>query len=499
MMKRTVGLLMLFWLAVTGTVAGVSLDEFSPERVARWPGGIAERVSRERWPDAQFIYPDTISDMVQLLRQGKVDAFILPKVFVDSLLQEGVHDIEPLSPPLGEIPSAFLFPKSEKGNRLAGQMNEFLWRREADGTLKALREKWFSGNNGKQHFERPALTGENGTLTAVSNGINMPFVYLKGNTVIGYEMELFALFCADCGYDYKIELAASFEGALVGVETGKYDIGINAIEITPQRREKFFFSSPTYVDECLVVVCADEGTELGFFASLERKIKATLIDEGRWKMLAMGMGTTLLITACSALFGTVLGFFLCFLHRENIPAMNNAIRLVSRFFAGMPMMVLLMLFYYVVFGHAAIGGDAVAIVVFTITTGFDVFGMLQSGAASVPKGQMEAALALGFTERQAFRKFILPQAVLTFFPTYQASLVNLLKFTAIVGYIAVQDLTKMADLIRARTYDAFMPLIAISVLYLILAWLFMQLTERLLARLDPRRRTAEEILRGVRT
>ena len=75
-----------------------------------------------------------------------------------------------------------------------------------------------------------------------------------------------------------------------------------------------------------------------------------------------------------------------------------------------------------------------AVVVFSITTGLDVFGMLKSGAASVPKGQTEAALALGFSERQAFRKFVLPQAILTFFPTYRAEIVNLLKFTAIVGY-----------------------------------------------------------------
>ena len=116
----------------------------------------------------------------------------------------------------------------------------------------------------------------------------------------------------------------------------------------------------------------------------------------------------------------------------------------------------------------------------------------------MPKGQTEGALALGYTERQAFRKFILPQAVRTFFPTWQSSIVNLLKLTAIVGYITVQDLTRMADLIRARTYDAFMPLIVISVLYLILAYLTVKLTGLLTARLDPTRRRPENILPGVK-
>ncbi len=162
------------------------------------------------------------------------------------------------------------------------------------------------------------------------------------------------------------------------------------------------------------------------------------------------------------------------------------------------MMVLLMLFYYVIFGSISISGTAVAIVVFSIMLGFDVFGMLKSGAASVPREQTEAALALGFSEGQAFRKFVLPQAVLTFFPTYQTALVSLLKFTAVVGYIAVQDLTKMADLIRARTYDAFMPLIVISVMYLILTWLMTKGLELVMGRIDPRRRTPERILRGVK-
>ena len=94
MMKKSIGyLLLLFWLAVAAQVSAASLDELAPERVGRWPGGIAERVSKERWPKAQFLYPDSISDLVQLLRQGKIDVFILQKAFVDSLRQ--AYDKDP--------------------------------------------------------------------------------------------------------------------------------------------------------------------------------------------------------------------------------------------------------------------------------------------------------------------------------------------------------------------------------------------------------------------
>ena len=482
----------------TAMAADVSPEALSPRRVARWPGGVSEQRSKELWPDAQFIYADTIADMMQMLKQNKLDAAVVQRVFYNALRAEGVEGVETLEPPIGKLPTGYLFPNNEQGNKLGDQMDAFIEKCRADGTLRALQDKWLHGTKETRVFERPALTGENGVLTVASNGVNMPFIYIRKKHAVGYEVELFALFCAEHGYDYKVEIATSFEGMLVGVETGQYDIGINAIEVTPDRQQKFRMSTPTYEDDVLVVVRSDAAGS-GFFAWFEKQIYETFIEEGRWRMLAMGMGTTLLITALATVFGTALGFLLCFLYREKNPAVNAAIDLVFRFFAGMPMMVLLMLFYYIIFGSIDIGGTAVSVVVFSITTGLSVFGMLKSGAASIPEGQMEAALALGFPGRQAFRKFILPQAVLVFFPTYQAEIINLLKFTAIVGYIAVQDLTKMADLIRARTYDAFMPLIAISVLYLILAWLLTVIAKWVFARLDPKQRSADEILRGVRS
>ena len=494
-MIRKFVLLLLSLFLLTGLCAAE--NEIEVKRAAWWPGGVAEREAYSRWSGVQHIYPDTISDMMQMIRQKKVDAAILQRVFYDALKAEGVEGVEALDEPIGKLPTGYLFRRSEHGDTLGDQMDDFIDKCTADGTLERLQEKWLRGTPETRVFERPALTGENGTLTVASNGVNMPFIYIQKKNAVGYEVELFALFCKEYGYDYKVEVSSSFEGALVGVETGQYDIGINCIEVTESRKEKFRMSKPTYEDDVLVIVRA-EPSKQGFLDSLKKQVHATLLEEGRWKMLAAGMGTTLLITLSATVFGTALGFLLCFLYREGNPAVNGAINLISKFFAGMPMMVLLMLFYYVVFGSVHIGGTAVAIVVFSITTGLSVFNMLKSGAASVAKGQTEAALALGFSERAAFRKFVLPQAVLTFFPTYQAEIVNLLKFTAIVGYIAVQDLTKMADLIRARTYDAFMPLIAISVLYLILAWLFTLAADWMMTRLDPRKRTADEVLRGVK-
>ena len=100
-----------------------------------------------------------------------------------------------------------------------------------------------------------------------------------------------------------------------------------------------------------------------------------------------------------------------------------------------------------------------------------MFAMLKSGVGAVDKGQTEAAWALGYSDRRAFFRVVLPQALPHFFPAYKGEITATIKATAIVGYVAVQDLTKMGDIVRSRTYDAFFPLIAVAVIYFILAWL----------------------------
>ena len=113
------------------------------------------------------------------------------------------------------------------------------------------------------------------------------------------------------------------------------------------------------------------------------------------------------------------------------------------------------------------------------------------------KGQLEGALALGYGNGKAFLNIILPQAIPHILPLYQGELTALLKSTAIVGYIAVQDLTRMGDLIRARTYDAFFPLIAVAAIYFILAAVLIALFKRLTFKFDYTKRNRETIMKGI--
>ena len=158
-----------------------------------------------------------------------------------------------------------------------------------------------------------------------------------------------------------------------------------------------------------------------------------------------------------------------------------------------------MILYYIIFGKVNISGAAVSVVGFTLVFGSAVFAMLRAGVGAIDRGQLEAAYALGYTNRKAFYRIILPQALPHFMPAYKGEITALIKATAVVGYVAVQDLTKMGDIVRSRTYEAFFPLIAVAIIYFILAAILTFLVNKIEIRIDPRRRSKQQILKGVKT
>ncbi|MBQ6435732.1 MAG: ABC transporter permease subunit, partial [Synergistaceae bacterium] len=164
---------------------------------------------------------------------------------------------------------------------------------------------------------------------------------------------------------------------------------------------------------------------------------------------------------------------------------------------GTPIVVLLMILYYIIFGKVDISGIWVAVIAFSLTFGTSVYRMLTFGTGALDRGQTEAAYALGYTDLQTFFTIILPQAALHFMPSLREEVTMLIKSTAVVGYIAVQDLTKMGDIVRSRTYEAFFPLIAVAIIYFILAGLLNAIVLRIHWKITPSMRKPEDILRGI--
>jgi len=142
---------------------------------------------------------------------------------------------------------------------------------------------------------------------------------------------------------------------------------------------------------------------------------------------------------------------------------------------GTPVLVLLMIIFYVVFASIDIDPVIVAVIAFGLNFAAYVSEMYRTGIEGVDRGQTEAGIAMGFTKITTFIYIIMPQAARRILPVYKGEVISLVKMTSIVGYIAVQDLTKASDIIRSRTFDAFFPLIMVAVLYFIISWLLMLL------------------------
>ncbi|MBR4530020.1 MAG: amino acid ABC transporter permease [Lachnospiraceae bacterium] len=214
------------------------------------------------------------------------------------------------------------------------------------------------------------------------------------------------------------------------------------------------------------------------------------VKDDRWHYLTRGLRTTLIVTLFAALLGVILGFLVAIIRNahENtgkLRFLNGLCNLYLTVIRGTPAVVQLMIIYFVIFGSVRIDKTITAIIAFGINSGAYQAEIFRSGISSIPRGQFEAGRSLGFSYRQTMVHIIMPQALRVVVPTLCNEYITLLKETSVAGYIALEDLTKGGDIIRSRTYSAFMPLIAVALIYLILVLVLTRLVsllERRLAR-----------------
>ena len=216
--------------------------------------------------------------------------------------------------------------------------------------------------------------------------------------------------------------------------------------------------------------------------SMSDSFYTNLIAEDRYRMILDGLQVTLIITFCAAILGTLLGGLVCWMRMSRRSWLQKVAKVYVDIMRGTPVLVLLMLMYYVVMAPLEATGIVVAIVTFSMNMAAYVSEMLRTSIQGIDRGQTEAGLALGYTRRQTFIRIVLPQVVKSVMPVYQGEVVSLLKGTSIVGYIAVADMTRASDLIRSRTFDAFFPIIVTAIIYFIMAWLIGQLLTSLVQR-----------------
>lgn len=212
------------------------------------------------------------------------------------------------------------------------------------------------------------------------------------------------------------------------------------------------------------------------------KLKFVFLDGDRWEWLADGLLATLEITAVSLVIGIVIGIVVAAIrstydkNKESmqrrggigyilICVFNAVCKVYLTVFRGTPVVVQLLIFYFVILPSVS-DGVPVAMLCFGINSGAYVAEIFRSGIMSIDEGQFEAGRSLGLNYLQTMRYIVIPQAFKTVLPTLCNEFIVLVKETSIAGYVGITDLTKAGDLIRGRTYEALLPLIAVALIYL---------------------------------
>ena len=236
-----------------------------------------------------------------------------------------------------------------------------------------------------------------------------------------------------------------------------------------------------------------------WFKKFADEFTLNFINDSRWKWLLDGLGKTLIITFFAVLIGIFLGIVIAMVrstYDKNIETMKkrkgagyyllcffNAIcNIYLTVIRGTPVVVQLLIMYFVIFASST-NGTMVAVIAFGINSGAYVAEIFRSGIMSVDKGQFEAGRSLGFNYIQTMLYIAIPQMFKIVLPTLCNEFIVLLKETSIAGYVGIADLTKAGDLIRGRTFSAFMPLIAVALIYLVIVMIFTYLVRLLERRL----------------
>ena len=464
-----------------------SAQDLKGKHVAHLSSDFHRKELHELQPDLVFDPYTEYAFAFESLNKKKIDAISLGKTYADIWMTKFPGQFNVAFDYANDM-CAFLLPKNSP---LKPKLDAELRRMNASGESQAIYRKWVDAVKTGQTPELPRQTApaDAPTVRVACANVSEPWCFLSRNEIVGIDLDILITVANRLGIRLKTKFF-TFGGMVDCVNASRCEIACGGI-YTNGNVFPTVDTSEKYADEHMCILVRNEDfvkKESGAFAfvqSLQKSFIRTFVSENRWKMLASGLGTTLLITLLASLFGTVLAFPVWLARTSRLKPIACCARVYIAVLQGTPVLVLLMILFYIVFGNLDIDGLWIAVIGFGLNLSAYAGEMLRSGVNSVPRGQTEAALALGYTPVQAFVHFVLPQAVRTVLPVYRGELIGLLKMTSIVGYIAIADLTKASDLIRSRTYESFFPIVTTAFIYFVVSWFLAFTLDRLGRRFTP--------------
>ena len=444
-----------------------SEDDIAGLRVATISGGCYD-IDLSSRNDITLQRYNAPSEALQSLISGKTDVVVYDEIVYNSTIRKenGVKIAL-----LGErgFPTAFLFPKENA--ELAEACSAMQRRMVEDGSMQKLKDFWLTDRYAEVGtFTHIPNDGTGEPIRVVTAGSTAPISFQVVDDWFGIEIDLLRELGKELNRPLEIK---SFDPAsgLLAIKTGLADVLCGCVFITPEREQEFLFSEPyhSYRAAYFVKDRSFKKEEQSLVSWFKNSVRKNLIAENRWKFITEGIWETIRISLLSILFGTILGIGLYLMTISRRRWVRSCARVYKSFMAGIPQLVLLLILFYLVFARSGVPTHIVAAITFALFFASGVCDIYHTSLDAVPRGQTEAGLALGFTRAQTFFHIVFPQALRRGLPLYQGQCISILKGTSIVGYIAIHDLTKAGDLIRSRTFDAFLPLLIVTVLYFILA------------------------------
>lgn len=453
-------------------------------------GAGSEKMVKELFHNASFKSYKNPAELILGLEQGQTDCIVYNGTILESALREKPDTLYILEQPVGVDEMCMAVSPQTKIDTLHADLSQFMQEKKESGYLDDLCARW-TGGEPYVMPDIPRCDNPRAVITIGTQGTLVPYSFYQGDELIGMCIELVRTFALEYsyGFEYRVEDTTSI---LADAEFGRIDMTDGAMYYTPERAEQadFIFPAIQQVPTEMMVLSRSRNQSTGFWEEIRLNFEKTMIREDRWKLILSGLQVTVLLTVCSLVLGTLLAFVFTAAKRSRIRLVSGAMSVVIELITGMPIVLFLMICFYIIFRHSGLSEIAVAVIAFAVDFGCRGAVTLNSGIESVQKGEIEAAEAMGMDPLQISRLIIMPQAIQNVFGVYKVSVVSLIKSTSVVGYIAVQDLTKVSDIIRARTYEAFFSLVLTAAIYFLLCRIVLFLLSLAQQHISKGRRTA---------
>ena len=452
------------------------LNQLAGKRVGVLPFSFAAAQLDEKIPEAIPFYVNQERDLFYLLGTEKIDAFVISEPRAREHLPNYPQFIQ-IPEYITRVDYTFFFPADKKA--ICEAFSRQIRAMKKNGMLKAIQNEWVSPANEKAELPQDFQDAPNGVLRMGVAIDREPFSYLRNEKLVGYDIETAQRAAAAMGYG--VELVRIERDELEqAITEGRVDFGTSDISSKLTSSGKLVYTEPHY-NGGLIAIVPDKTKakrvhmalipQINFFLKEQWfSLRRSLWEDNHMRQVFGGFKTTLILAVSAVFFGTILGIPLCMLRQSKRKAISIPADIVCALIYNIPILILLMGLYYVIFRRFGLRPLSAAIVIFILRFMASSCRLYMTTLDRIGGVQIDAARALCLRNLTFFRKVIFPQAAAHLAKPFREEIIRLVELTTVVGYISVWDLTKVVDWIRGRTYESFFPIAFATLLYFILSF-----------------------------